>query len=198
MPPAIPPSRTQRSCKLCIPPWQSTAKPQASPILPPPLLQPPFQCLQIPCCRTTPTNTAARPSGEGRAAARRTPSSSSHTDLGGPGAPEAEHLRHRGHPGHPDQPLERSLPGRLQDENRNQIISVSFGQNAFFCQVKSPSRPRSCRHSSPSRRRCASRQPTRSITLVSEMVDEKVREKGVLPQGHYQIPLTTIDPGPET
>ena len=32
-PPAMPPSRTQRSCKPCIPPLQSTAKPQASPIL---------------------------------------------------------------------------------------------------------------------------------------------------------------------
>ena len=66
----------------------------------------------------------------------------------------------------------------MQDERRNQIISVTFGNGAFFCQVKESIAakilPPSVTFEKKMRVEAAD---MTLITLVSESVDERVREK---------------------
>ena len=88
----------------------------------------------------------------------------------------------------------------MEDETRHQLISVAFGDGAFYCHVKESIAmnilPPFITH--VKKMRIEATDGT-LITLVSEMVNEKVREKKEsYLKATILIPLSTVDPGPET
>ena len=88
----------------------------------------------------------------------------------------------------------------MQDERRNHIISVTFGNGAFFCQVKESIAAKLLPPFITFEKKMRVETADNTlITLTSELIDEQVREKKEsYLKATIKIPLTTIDPGPET